>query len=226
MGLFRISLPLNLKLWFQKKIKYIYTIGISVFLTYAYFLISNYGKISDTVVTHIDYSGNPDGYGEKYNLIIALLVNAILLVVLAFIIKNPKYANYPNEITDENRNSVYEKMRYFMAILSIVVSVIFSIITYKAIGYETKKVLLLTISLCVPDFNSTFQIEKIRCITVYKNNNDLISVTLATLWRAFVTRDQSPFRPARAILFYKILKGSSAVKLIKKMNPPLISLLL
>ena len=62
----------------SKKIKYIYTIGVSVFLTYAYFLISNYGKISDTVVTHIDYSGNPDGYGEKYNLIIALLVNAIL----------------------------------------------------------------------------------------------------------------------------------------------------
>ena len=59
----------------SKKIKYIYTIGVSVFLTYAYFLISNYGKISDTVVTHIDYSGNPDGYGEKYNLIIALLVN-------------------------------------------------------------------------------------------------------------------------------------------------------
>ena len=119
----------------SKKIKYIYTIGVSVFLTYAYFLISNYGKISDTVATHIDYSGNPDGYGEKYNLIIALLVNAILLVVLAFIIKNPKYANYPIEITDENRNSVYEKMRYFMAILFIVVPIIFSIMTYKAIGY-------------------------------------------------------------------------------------------
>ena len=71
-------------------------------------------------------------------------------MVLAFIIKNPKYANYPIEITDENRNSIYEKMRYFMAILSIVVSIIFSIMTYKAIGYETKKVLLLTISLCVP----------------------------------------------------------------------------
>ena len=134
----------------SKKIKYIYTISVSVFLTYAYFLINNYEKISDTVVTHIDYSGNPDGYGEKYHLIIALLVNAILLAVLALLIKNPKYVNYPIEITDENRNSVYEKIRYFMAILSIAVSVIFSIMIYKAIGYETKKVLLLTISLCVP----------------------------------------------------------------------------
>ena len=134
----------------SKKIKYIYTIGVSVFLTYTYFLISNYGKISDTVVTHIDYLGNPDGYGEKYHLIIALLVNAILLLIMGLVIKNPKYANYPIEITDENRNSVYEKMRYFMAILSIAVSVIFSIMIYKAIGYETKKVLSLTISLCVP----------------------------------------------------------------------------
>ena len=73
------------------------------------------------------------------------------------------------------------------------------------------------------DFNSTFQIEIIRCITVYKNNNDLISITLAPVFRAFVTRDQSPVRPARAILFYKIPKGSSAVKKDRKkwIAPPL-----
>lgn len=55
----------------SKKIKYIYTIGISIFLIYSYFLINNYSKIADTVVTHIDYTGNPDGFGEKYHLIIA-----------------------------------------------------------------------------------------------------------------------------------------------------------
>ena len=78
------------------------------------------------------------------------------------------------------------------------------------------------------DFNSTFQIEKIRSIIVYKNNNGLISLILVcrNLRRALITRDQSPVRPARAILLYKIPKGSSAVKWIKKMNPPLISLLL
>lgn len=69
---------------------------------------------------------------------------------MGLLIKSPKYANYPVEITDENRNSVYEKMRYFMSFLSIIVSIIFSVMIYKAIGYETKKVLLLTISLCVP----------------------------------------------------------------------------
>lgn len=134
----------------SKKIKYIYTIGLSVFLTYTYFLIKNYNKIANTVVTHIDYSGSPDGYGEKYHLIVALVVNAVLLIVMGLLIKSPKYANYPVEITNENRNSVYEKMRYFMSFLSIIVSIIFSVMIYKAIGYETKKVLLLTISLCVP----------------------------------------------------------------------------
>ncbi len=134
----------------SKKIKYIYTIGLSVFLTYTCFLIKNYSKIANTVVTHIDYSGNPDGYGEKYHLIVALAVNAVLLIVMGLLIKNPKYANYPVEITDENRNSVYEKMRYFMSFLSIVVSIIFSVMIYKAIGYKTNKVLLISISLCAP----------------------------------------------------------------------------
>lgn len=124
--------------------------GISVFLTCVYFLINNYSNIADIVVTHIDHSGNPDGFGEKYHLIIALVVNAMLLLIMGFVIKNPKYANYPVEITEKNRNSAYEKMRYFLAFLSIITSIIFSIMIYKAIGYEIKRVLLMTISLCLP----------------------------------------------------------------------------
>lgn len=133
----------------SKKIKYTYTIGISIFLTYTYFLIKNYSKIADTVVTHIDYTGNPDGFGEKYHLIIALIVNAVLLLIMGVLIKNPKYANYPVEITDKNRKSVYEKMGYFMAFLSIIVSIIFSVMIYKSMGYETKRVLIMTISICL-----------------------------------------------------------------------------
>lgn len=133
----------------SKKIKYIFTIGISIFLTYTYFLIYNYSKIADTVVTHIDYTGNSDGFGEKYHLIVASIINAVLLLIMGILIKNPKYANYPIEITDKNRKSVYEKMRYFMAFLSIIVSVIFSVMIYKAIEYETKKVLIMTISICL-----------------------------------------------------------------------------
>lgn len=134
----------------SKKIKCMYTIGCSIFLTYTYFLINNYSKIADIVVTHIDYSGNPDGFGEKYHLIIALVVNAILLLIMGVLIRYPKYANYPVEITDKNRKSVYEKMRYFMAFLSIIVSIIFSVMIYKAIGYEAKRVLLITILMCLP----------------------------------------------------------------------------
>lgn len=68
---------------------------------------------------------------------------------MGVLIKNPKYANYPVEITDKNRKLVYEKMRYFMAFLSIIVSIIFSVMIYKAMGYETKRVLIITISICL-----------------------------------------------------------------------------
>lgn len=63
--------------------------------------------------------------GDNIHLVYGLFVNSGVLILMFFLIKSPKYANYPVELNDENRNSAYLKLRYFLSILSVLTSISF-----------------------------------------------------------------------------------------------------
>ncbi|WP_164126232.1 hypothetical protein [Sphingobacterium luzhongxinii] len=100
-------------------------------------LFNIYNMLNDDVITHLDFSGSPDKKGEKIHLIYGLLVNLGVLILMYFLIKHPKYANYPVEINDENRSSAYLKMRYLVSILSLITSTSF---LWMILIQEVKKV--------------------------------------------------------------------------------------
>ncbi|WP_164121927.1 hypothetical protein [Sphingobacterium sp. xlx-130] len=100
-------------------------------------LFNIYNMLNDDVITHLDFSGSPDKKGGKIHLIYGLLVNLGVLILMCFLIKHPKYANYPVEINDENRSSAYLKMRYLVSILSLITSTSF---LWMILIQEVKKV--------------------------------------------------------------------------------------
>lgn len=118
----------------SRKIKILYLIPYSVLFTYVMILIWHYPSIPEMVVTHIDITGKPDAFGEKYHLWIATGVNALLLLFIGLAMKNPHRANIPVEITEENKEKVYKNYQLFLSILGIITSGTFSYMIIKAIG--------------------------------------------------------------------------------------------
>lgn len=143
----------------SKKIKLLCLISLSIFFTYILLLLYNYSSIPETVASHIDISGKVDAYSNKNSLLISSSVNLLILVVLALLIKSPKAANYPVEITDANRESIYKKMQFFLSITAIIVTSIFSYMVFKAIGLE-KNFLYLIIYLIAAPFSLILYFEK------------------------------------------------------------------
>ncbi|SFD40505.1 DUF1648 domain-containing protein [Flavobacterium phragmitis] len=136
----------------SKKIIILYLIALSIFSIYILLLFSNYSEIPETVASHIDITGKVDGYSHKNSLCISSIVNLFILVFLGLLIKNPKYANYPVELTDENRENVYKKMQLFLVVIAIITTLVFSYMIFKAIGLEKNYIYLIIYVITVPIF--------------------------------------------------------------------------
>lgn len=108
-----------------KVILLIFSVAILLFIISSILLFNRYQSLNNNITTHLDFSGTPDKTGSKIHLIYGLLVNLGILFIAFFLINYPKYANYPVEINNENRNSAYLKMRYFLGVISIVTSMAF-----------------------------------------------------------------------------------------------------
>ena len=140
----------------SKKIKLLYLISLSIFFTYILLLLYQYSNIPETVASHINISGKVDGYSNKNSLWIASGINILILVIVALLIKSPKYANYPVEITDQNRDSTYKKMQFFLAVIAIITTSVFSYMVFKAIGFEKNFIYLIIYLIAAPVFTMLY----------------------------------------------------------------------
>ena len=134
----------------KKNILMLFIVAVSVLLLNCYYAFSNYNSISNEIVTHINITGEADGFGNKVHLIYAMVANTVLLGVIFFFIKNPKYANYPVEINDSNRESVYYKMQLFLAIISIITSLVFSYMVFQALDRPESMIYIIAYSVIMP----------------------------------------------------------------------------
>ncbi len=134
----------------KKNILIVFLISVSVLILNCYYVFTNYDNISKEIVTHIDITGKADGFGDKVHLIYAMIANAVLLGIMFFIIKYPKYANYPIEINDKNRDNAYKKMQLFLAIISVITSVVFSYMVFQSINKSDNMIYVIIYSIFFP----------------------------------------------------------------------------
>ncbi len=90
--------------------------AISLFIAAAGSLIMQWTSIPNTVPTHFNAAGEPDGWGSKNNLWILLAIGLMTWILLTIVEKFPHIYNYFN-LTEENAERQYKNARLMLNII-------------------------------------------------------------------------------------------------------------
>jgi uncharacterized membrane protein len=105
-------------------------LGIILTVTY---VIANYSNLPDTLPSHYNLAGQPDGFGGKAILFGLLSIAIATYLIMTIGVRFPHMFNYPFKITDENAERQYKNMSMMIRILKTLVVVIFLYLTFVTI---------------------------------------------------------------------------------------------
>ncbi|MBH0161922.1 DUF1648 domain-containing protein [Fictibacillus sp. 26RED30] len=92
-------------------------------------LISQWAAIPDTVPTHFNAAGEPDGWGSKNNLWILIVMGAVTWLLLTVLEKFPHIYNYFN-LTEENVERQYKNARMMINVMKNEILIFFVYMTW------------------------------------------------------------------------------------------------
>ncbi|AWG26249.1 DUF1648 domain-containing protein [Flavobacterium kingsejongi] len=133
-----------------KKITLLYSCSVLILVAYTLLLIFNYAILPETIAIHRDISGTIDGYGNKTYVWLTVVLNLALLLFIYYIIRNPKYTNFPMALTPENKAIAFYKMQLFLVLISILFSIIIGLEVLDVLGYSIPKEVYATACVLVP----------------------------------------------------------------------------
>jgi len=96
-------------------------------------VITSYNDLPDTISTHYNVSGQPDGYGGKSILFVLPAVAIVTYLIMTIGVRFPYTFNYPFEITEENAERQYKNMTLMIRTLKTFIVMIFGYLTYATI---------------------------------------------------------------------------------------------
>ena len=122
------------------------TCFISAFLLLAtcVWLAVKWKELPELVPMHYNFQGEIDRYGKKSELLIVPIFGWVLVLLLGVVSRFPKIWNTGGlELTDENREYVYKRLRYMLDTMMVLVSGAFSFLTvYTLTGENLPKAFL------------------------------------------------------------------------------------
>ncbi|MQR95848.1 DUF1648 domain-containing protein [Fictibacillus phosphorivorans] len=92
-------------------------------------LISDWAGIPDTVPTHFNAAGDPDGWGSKSNLWILIVIGVVTWLLLTVLEKYPHIYNYFN-LTEENVERQYKNARMMINVMKNEILLFFVYMTW------------------------------------------------------------------------------------------------
>jgi uncharacterized membrane protein len=99
----------------------------------------NYASLPDTIPTHFNAAGQPDGYGGRDTLWILPATGLFLYILMTIIERFPQIYNYPVEITEENAERQYRNAVRLIRVLKTIILVAFSFLIFKTIQTATAR---------------------------------------------------------------------------------------
>lgn len=100
----------------------VFNFGLLVFLWW--FTIKHYKTLPQTIPVHFDFDGKADGFGSKKYSFLMPVFATIFYFLFAVVLRDPESANYPVEITAENKHAQFLIMEIFIRWLYILVTLI------------------------------------------------------------------------------------------------------
>jgi uncharacterized membrane protein len=107
--------------------------GFAVVFLVWLLIIWQYGALPDTVPTHFNARGEPDGYGSKFTILILGILGTVIFIGLETLSHYPHSFNYTVNITPENAPAQYRLATRFIRLLNLSMALIFLIVVYVII---------------------------------------------------------------------------------------------
>lgn len=98
-------------------------LGLVIFIWW--FTLKNYKSLPQVIPTHFDVEGKADNFGNKKWFFFTPILSIIFYIGILFLIRSPESANFPVEITDENRDVQFFIMNFFIRWLFLLIGLIF-----------------------------------------------------------------------------------------------------
>lgn len=96
-------------------------------------VMTSYSNLPDTIPTHFNVTGQPDGFSGKSILFTLPAVTIVIYIVLTIGLRFPHMFNYPIEITKENAEQQYKNLTLMVRVIKTYVVMIFGYLTYATI---------------------------------------------------------------------------------------------
>jgi len=107
-------------------------------LSFAGFLIYHFPRLPETVPTHFNVSGAPDGYSSKTSFLMLPAMALFIYILLGLIVFVPQQFNYSVKITPANALKQYTFAIRLVRYLKAVIVWIFFYITYATVRVVAK----------------------------------------------------------------------------------------
>ena len=125
----------NPKIETTKADKFLEIIGLISVVGLWCIIIINYTKLPEIIPTHYNGMGEPDGFGEKSDILILPIIATIMFIGLTKLNEYPHIFNYPTKITKENAVKQYTNATRMIRILKLVIVFIFGLIAFQTIRF-------------------------------------------------------------------------------------------
>jgi len=108
-------------------------ISITLLILMWGYCIINYFKLPDTIATHFNAVGEPDGFGSKQTIWIIPIVTTVMYIGLFILNKYPHMHNYMINITEENALKNYRFSTRIVRVVNFLCVLLMTYITYMIV---------------------------------------------------------------------------------------------
>lgn len=97
---------------------------LSILIAAWYMARKYYLQLPETIATHFNLSGEPDGYGSKSTIFAIPAIMSVVCVIMALLSQIPEQFNYLVTITEENAEREYRKGRMLLFVVSLLIALL------------------------------------------------------------------------------------------------------
>jgi len=101
------------------------TIAIGALVYGIILVLQAWSSLPTTIPTHFDASGNADGWGPKYMIVLLPGINVFIIPLMLFLRRFPWISNTPIKITEENAERQYALIVRLLSALACLISLLF-----------------------------------------------------------------------------------------------------
>jgi len=108
-------------------------ISVTLLILMWVYCIINYVELPDTIATHFNGAGEPDGFGSKQTIWIIPIIATVMYIGLFILNKYPHIHNYMVNITEENALKNYKFSTRIVRIVNFLCVLLMTYITYMIV---------------------------------------------------------------------------------------------